>query len=56
MLDHSTDQVNKKKSEWRDCNDWEEVLKISTYANNGNNAFYRLDFNYIAFFFKEQSK
>lgn len=55
MLDHSTDQVNKKKSEWRDYNDWEEVLKISTYANNGNNAFYRLDFNYIAFFLRNKA-
>ena len=55
MLGHSTDQVNKKKSEWRDYNDWEEVLKISTYANNGNNAFYRPDLNYIAFFLRNKA-
>ena len=45
MLGHFIDQVNKKISEGRDCNDWEEVFKIFTYANNGNKAIYRLDLN-----------
>ena len=30
MLNHFTDNVNKKKSEGRDYSDWEEVFKIST--------------------------
>ena len=47
MLDHFTDQVNKKKSQGRDYNDWEDVFNISTYANNGNNAIYRPGLNYI---------
>ena len=47
MLDHFTDQVNKKKSQGRDYNDWEEVFNISTYTNNGNNAIYRPGLNYI---------
>ena len=47
MLDHFTDQVNKKKSQGRDYNDWEDVFNISTYANYGNNAIYRPGLNYI---------
>ena len=54
MLDYFTDHVNKKKNEERDFNDWEEVSKISTYANNGNNAIYRPDLNYIEFTTKLQ--
>ena len=47
MLDHFTDQVVRKECEGRNYNDWEEVFKISTYANNGNNASYRPELNYI---------